>query len=759
MRKPVFRNFGGMYQLRLETAEEIRYIRELEKARWSATSAPLEQFYCDPQVLAYLDTDNNGRIRVHELLHAQQWLYENLASRDGFERGSDELSLASLDPKAADAPKMKQLAEHMLKELGLGSARSITLSQVRTFRSTYAGRFPNGDGVVPPEHADSPELAQFIKDIVAATGGSKDLGGSVGAGAAELASFLKSAQDALAWEAEGAVATDAETPVFPAAIPWGEATAAAAALIEELNDKVEQYFSQCDLLRVEPNAAARMQASAETLAGIDITSTEVLRKWTLSAPLAPPREDGLLDLSGRLNPNYEAQLHKLAAEVLPRALGLVDKQRVRISLLDWRKVRELFAAHRAWRARHPAIWPAHWPALSTAQLAAYVKGELAARLTSLITTDSAVGEELQQFHNLEKLILLQRWLKELLNNFVSFPALFNPARRALFIAGTMIIDGRELGFCVRVTDRAAHKRIAATSPIFIIYAELTRKSAEGESRMEVAAAITAGTRGQIVIGKRGVFYDRDGNEWDAVVVDLIVNPISLWEAAIAPFVRLRDFVGDKIEKFAASKTDAAESAARDSVNQKEAALLKADQAAKAPPKTPEPQNPANTTNLVVGLSLGFAAATSALALIFKAVIDTDPGKLLSGLLMIVLVIAGFSAFLGFLKLRRRDLSTVLEACGWAMNLRMKLRRRLARLFTRRPGLPRGSKTARVDWAAEEAAREGRSPSLLGRLLRVLAVLLMFAVGLVAAWKYDEIRDNGLIETIKTLPDALAARLR
>ena len=755
MRRPVFRNFGGMYQLRLETAEEIRYIRELEKARWSATSAPLEQFYCDAQVLTYIDTDNNGRIRVHELLSAQQWLYTNLASRDGFERQSDELTLASLDPKAADAPKMKQLAEHMLKELGLDSARSISLGQVRTFRSTYAGRFPNGDGVVPPEHADSPELGQFIKDIVAATGGSKDLGGSVGAGAAELASFLKSAQAVLSWEAEGAVTTEAETQIYPAVMPWGEATAAAAALIEELNDKVEQYFSQCDLLRVEPNAAARMQASAETLAGIDITSTEVLRKWTLSAPLAPPREDGLLDLSGRLNPNYEAQLHKLAAEVLPRALGLTDKQRVRITLADWRQAREQLCAHRAWRARQPALAPA----LSAARLGEYVSGELAARLTALIAKDSAVGEELQQFHNLEKLILLQRWLKELLNNFVSFPALFNPARRALFIAGTMIIDGRELGFCVRVTDRAAHKRIAATSPIFIVYAELSRSSAAGESKMEVAVALTAGARGQIFIGKRGVFYDRDGNEWDAVVVDLIVNPISLWEAALAPFVRLRDFVGDKIEKFAASKSDAAEGAARDSITQKEAALLKADQAAKAPVKTPEPQNPANTTNLVIGLSLAFAAATSALALIFKAVIDTDPGKLTSGLLMIALVIAGFSAFLGFLKLRRRDLSTVLEACGWAMNLRMKLRRPLARLFTRRPGLPRGSKLARVDWAAEEAAREGRSPSLIGRILRGIFVLLMFAVGLVAAWKYEEIRDNGLIETIKTLPDLLAARLR
>ena len=40
MAKPVFCEFGGMYQLRLNSAEEIRYIGSLEKARWSATSAP-----------------------------------------------------------------------------------------------------------------------------------------------------------------------------------------------------------------------------------------------------------------------------------------------------------------------------------------------------------------------------------------------------------------------------------------------------------------------------------------------------------------------------------------------------------------------------------------------------------------------------------------------------------------------------------------------------------------------------------------------
>ena len=63
----------------------------------------------------------------------------------------------------------------------------------------------------------------------------------------------------------------------------GEAEIALADWERALRVSLTSVFLTCK------HAAARMQASAETLAGIDITSTEVLRKWTLSAPLAPPR--------------------------------------------------------------------------------------------------------------------------------------------------------------------------------------------------------------------------------------------------------------------------------------------------------------------------------------------------------------------------------------------------------------------------------------------------------------------------------------
>ena len=80
-------------------------------------------------------------------------------------------------------------------------------------------------------------------------------------------------------------------------LPWGADTAAASALVEELNEKIEQYFSQCDLRGSSPTPAPGCKPVRRRLAGLDITSTELLRKWIANAPLAPPREDGVLDLA------------------------------------------------------------------------------------------------------------------------------------------------------------------------------------------------------------------------------------------------------------------------------------------------------------------------------------------------------------------------------------------------------------------------------------------------------------------------------
>jgi len=343
---------------------------------------------------------------------------------------------------------------------------------------------------------------------------------------------------------------------------------------------------------------------------------------------------------------------------------------VSVGPAEWQRIRGALQPFSDWQAARPAAID---PAASDEHLAQMLVSPAVPVLRALVDQDLSVKDELVQFTNLEKLGCMQRWLFEFTNNFVSFPALFDGDVRALFEMGTLIIDGRKVKLCVKVLDRAAHKAIASKSMMFTAYFELARKDGSSDVKQTIAAAVTAGTRGGIDIGKRGVFYDREGVEWDAIVVDLIVQPISIWEAMIAPILRIRDMVAERIEKFAGSKASGAEKGLSD---QAAAAELPAPvKGAPAPARAePPPAASAGFQNLLIGGTVAFAAAGGALALVVQTVAGISPLTLLGAVGGIVAVLMAFSGFLGWLKLRRRDVSTLLEACGWALNGRMRLTR-------------------------------------------------------------------------------------
>jgi uncharacterized iron-regulated membrane protein len=120
----------------------------------------------------------------------------------------------------------------------------------------------------------------------------------------------------------------------------------------------------------------------------------------------------------------------------------------------------------------------------------------------------------------------------------------------------------------------------------------------------------------------------------------------------------------------------------------------------------------------VGGSVAFAALGTSLAFIIKTLSEVNlrrAGVALLGLCLLIALVSGFAAWL---RLRRRDISTLLEACGWALNGRMRLTFPLARLFTERPGLPPGSRRRHLT--------PGR-----GGTVALLVVLLLLLAG--AAW--------------------------
>ncbi|HVK67624.1 MAG TPA: hypothetical protein VM694_24230, partial [Polyangium sp.] len=127
-----------------------------------------------------------------------------------------------------------------------------------------------------------------------------------------------------------------------------------------------------------------------------------------------------------------------------------------------------------------------------------------------------------------------------------------------------------------------------------------------------------------------------------------------------------------------------------------------------------------------------AAVGSAAAFALQTLSNTNPLNALLAVAGVALGVMMISGFLGWLKLRRRDVSALLEASGWAFNVRIYLRRNLSLRFTRVPPLPRGSVRER---SVLPVFVSGEDEVPVGRIVIVLAVI---ALGGALTWHYREV---------------------
>ncbi len=284
----------------------------------------------------------------------------------------------------------------------------------------------------------------------------------------------------------------------------------------------------------------------------------------------------------------------------------------------------------------------------------------------------------------EKLILYQAYLLEFANNFVSFPHLYDATMRAMFEMGTLVMDGRHFSLSVKAKDRAQHTNVAKTSNMYVLYVEVT--PGQGAPKYELAVPVTSGGKGNLCVGKRGLFQDVTGRESDACVVQIIGNPISMREALVSPFQRLGKLVTGKIEAMAGAAEKELDVTASKTVEEIQTG------AAAGPVRTSG--GGALAGGLLMGAGVAVAALGSALAYITKTLASIETPKIIIALIAAMLAVMLPTSIAGFLKLRRRDLSAILEASGWAINARMRLTFSQGRFFTRQPRFPKGAKGVR-----------------------------------------------------------------
>ncbi|MCK4533512.1 hypothetical protein KAU39_06955 [bacterium] len=696
MTKMIFKNYNGHYQLSIQNAEDLKKIQALDENCWVATSIPIDNLNCSPLFTGYVDTDHNGRIRTDELKETQRWLFHFLKNRE--DMGNDVLKLSNIDTSHPEGQKLRNAAELILHNLNSSNTEEITLHQVQNIQKIMANGINNGDGIIPPEAIDDPEAAQFLKVVIETMGSVMDASDKVGITKNHLDEFFQEAEAYLKWKAQGEIPQGKETTKI---MPWGKATIDAYQILTALEEKVEEYFRKCSLLAFDPQAAEKIKLRQEEVNKINSANNVNIESWLKTAPLALPGTDGILDMEGKINPAYKNCLSELKEKVLKPALGKSINQ---LNQNKWSKVKAIFLSHRKWLENKQG---ARVEKLGSNKLQSFIDGPYKKQLSQFIAKDKAVAEELAQIHNVEKLILYQKWLLQLANNLVSFSPIYDPDTHSLFEMGTLIIDGRALTFTIKVNDRQKHKDIAKNSYIYLLYVEITRRQ-DKENKFEIAAAVTTGEAGGLRIGKRGIFLTIDGQEWDAEVTDIIVNPISLWESIKAPFQQLSNFIETQIDKFNKSQYTALESGLGKGIS-----------------NIGKPAAGGNSStamrDLLLGGGIAVAALGSAFAYITKALSQVKIIHIILTIVGITAIIIIPSIIMGFLRLRRRNMSVVLEASGWAINTPMRLTVKLGRIFTRKAFFPKDTYKIRKDIIEDFAQKVGYRSFSFRRVLIILLV--------------------------------------
>ena len=341
-------------------------------------------------------------------------------------------------------------------------------------------------------------------------------------------------------------------------------------------------------------------------------------------PLVTEAPDVTLPLRDHLNPKHLEAIMAFADACVKPVLG---DGVTSIDRIGWKKVKAAFAPYRAWVAAKPVM------------------------------NASKLGDLVDE----ERVLRYKLHLLEFLENFVSMRRLYAADESATFQMGTLRIDGKEMSLCFHVASEAAHSALSGKSNCCVLYLKLTRPSEKAER--SVCAVVTAGAVAQLYVGRNGVFFDRDGKDWDAVVTKVVENQVSLAEAFWAPWRKLGEGVASTVKKFLGAKQSAAQATVDASAQSTQA-------------------GGAAMASSVAAIGIGIGMVTAAAASLMAVVSGMNAKEVAISIVALVLVVSLPSMILTWFKLRKRDLGAILNAGGSAVNRPMYFSMKRARAFTK-----------------------------------------------------------------------------
>jgi len=687
--KWTFFRAGEVDQVVLARGEDVAHLAELDQKLWVALACPTRGLEFPNRTLDLLDLDKDGRIRVPEILAAVAWVQAVFRNLDDLFEGKALVPLASINDATPEGKGLLAGAKRILTNLGKTTADAISMEEVADLDKIFSATKLNGDGIVPADSADDPAIRAAIEDIIKTHGSLPDRSGKSGVNQAIVDKFFEDAKAYIEWLGQ---AKGADSPGVPA---QGTAVAAVKA-------KVDDYFIRCRMVAFDARAGAALGAPDALLLALSTKNLTVDHPDIAQLPLARIGAGFPLPLADGLNPAWAAKIAALAQDAVLPLLG----SRKELSEADWVSIKDKVASYEAWQAVKPVSPVALLPEARLRELSA---GNFRQAITDLIASDAALVGESSQIDAVEKMCLFRRDLVKLLRNFVNF-AEFYKERRGIFQIGTLFIDGRSCDFCLPVNDPVKQAMLGILAKSYLVYCDCTRPSG---AKRSIVAALTGGDTDNVMVGRNGVFYDRQGQDWDATVTKIVENPISIRQAFWSPYKNFLRMVEAQVAKRAA----AADQEAKSKVESSATSAANVDKtAADAAGKKPEAKKIDVGTVAAIGVAVaGVGAFLSTILGLFFGLGIWIP----VGILGILLMISGPSMLIAWLKLRQRNIGPLLDANGWAVNAMAKINIPFGEALTQMACFPQGSNHLLGDPFAEKKKPWGHYLTLVAVLLLAL----------------------------------------
>ena len=671
-----FARVGGMNRVCLEKGEDLLYLDTLDQKLWTALSCPVNGLEIDSRTLEMIDTDKDGKIRVPEVIAAVKWITSIVKDANTLIGKNTTMPLAEINADTELGKVLYASARQLLANIGKPESEVITVEDISDTVAIFENTKFNGDGIIHAGSTEAEELKLLITQIVECEGSVLDRSGSDGVDAEKIEAFYTQCEALLTWKKK---ADDESLKI----LPFGDQTEEAYSSFIELKSKIDDYFLRCQLAEFD---AASVETLNSIISRIESITTKDLTDCIdeiSGFPLAKIESGKSLSLVSGINPAWKDKIDGF------KILISSEEEKTQLNEQDWKELSGKFVAFEAWKGEKAGT---EVESLGFERIQILFEENRKADLLALIDEDKKLEEEANNLILVQQMVRYHRDLFTLLNNFVTFSDFYRPDSDAIFQAGSLYFDQRRCDLCVKVTDMAKHGTMAASSGICLVYFDCYSKTKD--EKITIVAAFTDGDVDNLVVGRNAIFYDNAGNDWDASIIKIIDNPISIRQAFWSPYRKVSQLASKQIEKIASSKEQDVHKMATSGVEKTSTQLQTTSPNANT--TQPAPFDIAKFAGIFAAIGMAFGAIGGVLATVAKGFFSLTWWKMPIAVVGVMLCISGPAMILAWLKLRKRNLAPVLDANGWAINAKATINIAFGATLTNLAKLPKNSKQNLID---------------------------------------------------------------